>query len=60
MDKVIYLTRHAQAEHNVAEDYTILDAKLTPLGRQQSKKLNEATRDTVQKDVDLVASSPLR
>jgi len=59
-DKTIYLTRHCQAEHNVAEDYSILDANLTKLGRQQAQQLNQDTVDTVQKDVELVVSSPLR
>jgi len=33
--KRIYLLRHGQAEHNVHEDFSIHDAVLTPLGRQQ-------------------------
>lgn len=60
MDKTIYLTRHCEAEHNVNERYHILDANLTPLGRKQAKALHEATKDTLQNDVELIASSPLR
>ena len=37
MAKTIYLVRHAQAEHNVAEDWSIADAPLTALGRQQAR-----------------------
>ena len=60
MDKIIYLTRHCQAEHNVDEDYQIPDAQLTAKGRQQAKNLDKDTRETVQKDVELIVSSPLR
>ncbi|KAI0352796.1 phosphoglycerate mutase-like protein [Trametes cingulata] len=59
-EKHIYLTRHAEAEHNVAEDYTIRDAPLTARGRQQAAALNEATKDTVQATADLLVTSPLR
>lgn len=31
MPKTIYFTRHAQAEHNVAEDYSSPSASLSPL-----------------------------
>ncbi|WWC69952.1 uncharacterized protein I206_103896 [Kwoniella pini CBS 10737] len=58
--KRLYLTRHAQAEHNVASDYTIADAPLTYLGKTQSKELNEVTKDTFQKTAELLVSSPLR
>ncbi|ORY73621.1 histidine phosphatase superfamily [Leucosporidium creatinivorum] len=58
--KRIYLTRHAQAGHNVAEDYSIPDAELTPLGRQQSAQLHEETKDGLQQTVELIVSSPLR
>jgi broad specificity phosphatase PhoE len=60
MDKTIYLTRHCEAEHNVDERWHIPDANLTSLGRQQAKALNETTKNSVQDDVELVASSPLR
>jgi broad specificity phosphatase PhoE len=59
--KLIHLTRHAQAEHNVLpEDHTILDAVLTPLGREQSEKLNERTANTIQTTAQLLVSSPYR
>ncbi|BGP35702.1 hypothetical protein JCM10296v2_007554 [Rhodotorula toruloides] len=59
-DKTIYFTRHAQAQHNVAEDYTIRDAPLTKLGRQQSAELHEDTEEHFQRDAELLVSSPLR
>ncbi|KAK8864646.1 hypothetical protein IAR55_001896 [Kwoniella newhampshirensis] len=58
--KRIHLTRHAQAEHNVDNDYTIADAPLTELGRKQSRELNEMTKNGVQKTAELLVSSPLR
>lgn len=57
--KTLYLTRHAQAEHNVAEDYSIPDAPLTKLGRSQSAELNKVTASNIQKTADLLVSSPL-
>ncbi|TIC08802.1 phosphoglycerate mutase-like protein [Wallemia mellicola] len=59
-DKTIYFTRHAQAAHNVADDYTIPDAPLTQLGREQSSRLNPLTEGTIQKTAELLVSSPLR
>ncbi|GAA6061511.1 hypothetical protein JCM10212_004501 [Sporobolomyces blumeae] len=59
-DKILYLTRHAQAEHNVAEDYSIPDAPLTKLGREQSAKLRKDTENGFTKDVELLVSSPLK
>ncbi|KAH8106332.1 phosphoglycerate mutase-like protein [Cristinia sonorae] len=59
-EKRIYLTRHAQAEHNVECDYSIRDAPLTALGRQQASALYDATKETIQKTAELLVSSPLR
>lgn len=59
-DKVIYLTRHCQAEHNVASDWYIPDAPLTKLGREQAKALHASTKDNIQKEFDVIISSPLR
>ncbi|KAM5540606.1 hypothetical protein V8D89_005637 [Ganoderma adspersum] len=58
--KRIYLTRHAEAEHNVTEDWTIHDAPLTFRGRQQAASLNQATKDTIQSSADLLVTSGLR
>ncbi|KAI4526015.1 phosphoglycerate mutase-like protein [Schizophyllum commune Loenen D] len=59
-EKRIYLTRHAQAEHNVADDYTIHDAPLTALGREQAAKLHADTKDNIQQTADLLVTSGLR
>ncbi|PCH41665.1 phosphoglycerate mutase-like protein [Wolfiporia cocos MD-104 SS10] len=59
-EKRIFFTRHAQAEHNVEEDYSIPDAPLTALGRQQSAKLHEDTKDTFQQSAELLVTSGLR
>ncbi|WWC89077.1 uncharacterized protein L201_003995 [Kwoniella dendrophila CBS 6074] len=58
--KRLQLTRHAQAEHNVASDYTIADAPLTDLGKTQSKELYNLSKNTFQKTAELLVSSPLR
>ncbi|KAN0065305.1 hypothetical protein ACQY0O_001140 [Thecaphora frezii] len=55
----IYLTRHSQAEHNVADDYSIPDAPLTPLGKQQSGRLPALTPD-LQAKAQLIISSGLK
>ncbi|KAK3056636.1 hypothetical protein LTR09_002429 [Extremus antarcticus] len=56
----LYLTRHAQAEHNVDLDYTIPDAPLTPLGRKQASSLAHTIPSHLQTRVDLLVSSPLK
>lgn len=58
--KRLHLTRHAQAEHNVAFDYTIPDAKLTPLGRTQAASLNHLSASSYQSTAELIVSSPMR
>ncbi|WFD06010.1 hypothetical protein MVES1_001348 [Malassezia vespertilionis] len=55
----VFLTRHAQAEHNVAGDYTILDAPLTPLGKKQAAALGPVIA-SLQQEADVLISSPLR
>ncbi|GAA5834412.1 hypothetical protein JCM11251_007981 [Rhodosporidiobolus azoricus] len=60
-DKTIYFTRHAQAEHNVDEDYTIPDAPLTKLGREQSANLRKETEGkNIQTKGELLVTSPLK
>ncbi|KAM0754554.1 phosphoglycerate mutase-like protein [Meredithblackwellia eburnea MCA 4105] len=59
-EKIILLTRHAEAEHNVGKRYHIPDAPLTALGRKQSADLNEDTKNSFQLKADLLVSSPLR
>ncbi|KAI0793286.1 phosphoglycerate mutase-like protein [Abortiporus biennis] len=58
--KRIYLTRHAEAEHNVASDYSIHDAPLTHRGREQAKALHGATKDNIQQTAELLVSSAMR
>ncbi|KAI0706918.1 phosphoglycerate mutase-like protein [Cerioporus squamosus] len=58
--KHIYLTRHAEAEHNVNEDYSIHDAPLTVRGRQQAASLNQTTKDNIQAVAELLVTSGLR
>ncbi|TFY58985.1 hypothetical protein EVJ58_g6066 [Rhodofomes roseus] len=59
-EKRIFLTRHAQAEHNVEDDYSIHDAPLTALGREQARKLHEDVKDTIQQTAGLLVTSGLR
>ena len=59
MTPKIHLVRHAQAEHNVEEDYSILDAPLTQLGREQAAKLNKDTVQNIQQTAELLIASPL-
>jgi len=55
----IYLTRHAEAEHNATGDSSIADALLTPLGEKQAQRLGLVTPE-LQSTVELIISSPLR
>ncbi|KAI3626895.1 hypothetical protein CBS14141_000896 [Malassezia furfur] len=55
----IYLTRHAQAEHNVEDDYSIPDAPLTDLGKRQASRLPGLTPE-LQQTAQVILSSPLR
>ncbi|KAE8214602.1 hypothetical protein CF327_g1981 [Tilletia walkeri] len=59
VDTIITLIRHAQAEHNVALDYSIADAPLTELGRRQAATIPSFTTD-IQQTIDLIASSGLK
>lgn len=38
---------------------TVPDASLTNLGREQSRQLNQDTKDTIQTDADLLVCSPV-
>nr|OQO28123.1 hypothetical protein B0A51_05663 [Rachicladosporium sp. CCFEE 5018] len=55
----IYLTRHAQAEHNVDLDYSIPDAPLTPLGKKQAAALAPKI-SSLQDSAHLIVTSPLK
>ncbi|KAK0570142.1 hypothetical protein OC861_000284 [Tilletia horrida] len=59
VDTIISLIRHAQAEHNVANDYSIADAPLTELGRRQAAAIPSFTQQ-IQPTIELIASSGLR
>ncbi|KAL2065893.1 hypothetical protein VTL71DRAFT_3563 [Oculimacula yallundae] len=58
MEKTIYLVRHAQGGHNIADDFYIRDALLTPHGKEQCKALRTAF--PFHDEVDIVMASPLR
>ena len=46
MPPTLVLIRHAQAEHNATSDWSIRDAALTELGRQQSRELQESLKNS--------------
>ncbi|CBX97123.1 hypothetical protein IAQ61_007937 [Plenodomus lingam] len=46
MPPTLILIRHAQAEHNVSSDWSIRDAPLTELGKQQCLELQESLRNS--------------
>ncbi|PRP88305.1 hypothetical protein PROFUN_03414 [Planoprotostelium fungivorum] len=57
----VFLTRHAQAEHNVSSNWSLHDPPLTQLGEQQAKTLYERYPELCEEGgVDLIISSPLR
>lgn len=62
MPPTIILIRHAQALHNVAQDYEIPDPELSELGREQCQKLSQSIREKLPKDLDvgLILVSPMR
>ncbi|KAI1741263.1 histidine phosphatase superfamily [Xylaria scruposa] len=55
----IIIIRHAQAEHNVFYDYSIHDAPLTALGKEQAASLSRRVSN-LQQEVDLIITSPLK
>lgn len=59
-DSTVIICRHSQAEHNVELDYSIPDAPLTDLGKQQANQLPHQVPRELQNQIDLVISSPLR
>ncbi|GBE88271.1 phosphoglycerate mutase-like protein [Sparassis latifolia] len=59
-EKRIYLTRHAQAAHNVSSDYSIPDAPLTALGRAQAASLHAYTENIIHTTAELLVTSGLR
>jgi len=59
MTVILHFVRHAQAEHNVAQDYTIPDGLLTQYGREQATNLNLLTIQNIQQTAELIVTSPL-
>jgi len=59
MPPTIVLVRHAQAEHNVACDWSLPDPSLTPLGRQQASTIPSAY-PALFEGADVILTSPLR
>ncbi|EUC60771.1 histidine phosphatase family containing protein [Rhizoctonia solani AG-3 Rhs1AP] len=57
--KRVYLLRHGQAEHNVANDFSIHDALLTPAGRQQCIDFAQANPD-FQNEPQVILTSAFR
>ncbi|KAI0408493.1 histidine phosphatase superfamily [Xylaria palmicola] len=57
MAPTIHVIRHAQAQHQINQDYTLRDTELTPLGIEQSKAL---AGEIAKLDIDFVYASPLR
>ncbi|KAJ4418335.1 hypothetical protein N0V82_005616 [Gnomoniopsis sp. IMI 355080] len=64
MSPTLILIRHAQALHNVAQDYSIADPPLSDLGRAQCAELSLALQEKLPKDlasnIGLIISSAMR
>lgn len=56
MSPLVYLIRHAEAEHNVEQQYYIRDPELTALGREQALALQAQFSQTP----ELLVTSPLK
>jgi len=59
MTPKVYLVRHAEAVHNMLDDCTIHDPRLTQSGRDAAAKLNRATEQNIQQTAELIVTSPL-
>ncbi|KAK4067208.1 hypothetical protein Purlil1_13906 [Purpureocillium lilacinum] len=57
MEPIVYLIRHAEAEHNVSKDFSQRDPPLTPLGLSQAGILATTFPDL--SSVAIVLTSPL-
>ncbi|KAI1819013.1 phosphoglycerate mutase-like protein [Xylaria intraflava] len=61
MPPTLILIRHAQAEHNVAQDYSLHDPGITELGRQQCAELRDSLiADSLAQQAELIITSPMR
>ena len=56
----IMIVRHPMVQARWSADHGIVrDAPLTDLGREQCQQLNEQSKDTIQKDAQLLVVSPV-
>lgn len=61
MPPTLLLIRHAQALHNVADDWSIRDPPLSELGEQQCAELHESLKTSrIGNEVDLIVASAMR
>lgn len=62
MPPTVILIRHAQALHNVDQDYTIPDPELSKLGRSQCAELGKNLREKLPQDLEvgLILCSAMR
>lgn len=61
MPPTLLLIRHAQALHNVSDDWSIHDPPLSELGEQQCKELQESLKASeIGNAVDLIVVSAMR
>lgn len=61
MPPTLVLIRHAQAEHNATNDWSIRDPPLTQLGEQQSRELHESLKQSdIGNQIELIVVSAQR
>ncbi|KAF2683271.1 phosphoglycerate mutase-like protein [Lentithecium fluviatile CBS 122367] len=61
MPPTLLLIRHAQALHNVADDWSLHDPALSELGEQQCKELQESLKNSkIGHEVELIVVSAMR
>jgi broad specificity phosphatase PhoE len=61
MPPTLLLIRHAQALHNVSDDWSIHDPPLSELGEQQCKELQESLKSSeIGNAVELIVVSAMR
>ncbi|KAF2474829.1 phosphoglycerate mutase-like protein [Lindgomyces ingoldianus] len=61
MPPTLVLIRHAQALHNVASDWSIHDAPLSDLGKQQCAELHESLKNSkIGNEIELIVVSAMR
>ena len=62
MAPTLIIIRHAQALHNIAQDYSLHDPPLSDLGHEQCKKLQEHLRaqQPLAGQIECILVSPMR